>query len=96
MFQFFFISPLAQQPVEEGEDPVPRDIDAEKKAVVQYYMKNLHRIPPISSKLLVAFFMEDSRWKVLFRKENILRAIIPDNGDGACSIFFLFICRTIN
>ena len=66
-----------------GEETV--DIDLEKEKVRAYYSQNLNRIPPISAKSLVAFFMEDAarKWKVLFRQEKILRAIIPENGDGA-------------
>jgi len=64
------------------EQNVERDVEQEKRTRRMYYMKHLTRIPPISAKVLVATFMEDARWKVLFREEKILRAMIPENGDG--------------
>ena len=61
---------------------VDRDVEQEKSTRRMYYMKHLTRIPPVSAKVLVATFMEDAKWKVLFREEKILRAMIPENGDG--------------
>jgi hypothetical protein len=59
-----------------------RDAENEKKKIRTYYRNNLNRIHPISAKVLVSYFMETNKWKILFRNEKTLRAIVPENGDG--------------
>ena len=78
------VNGMSEDGGKDGEQVV-HNMEEERQRIHAHYLKNLNRIPPISAKNLVAFFMEDNRWKILFRSEQTLRAIIPQNGDGAWS-----------